>query len=206
MIEKLLAFGSNQLELKLKMNPKKFINWTEENFNYVKYNPRKKNNRFGLSITSLDGGVTGIPDLDSIHEYNFENSTSWEETSFNVPTPVFEWPELKLIVDPWKNKIFRSHVLKIESGGYFPAHRDSNKLNVKVFRLIVPLENCNPPDTRFMIGDKTLHWNHGNLYFINTLKEHTLFNASSLSSYWIVFNVILNEDSITSIIENLKRC
>ena len=34
------------------------------------YNVRKPNNRWGLSITSLDGGLSGIPDLDSVYEYN----------------------------------------------------------------------------------------------------------------------------------------
>ena len=47
-------------------NTHDFINWTEETFEYVKYNPRKDVNRSGLSITSIDGGVTGVPDLDSL--------------------------------------------------------------------------------------------------------------------------------------------
>ena len=34
------------------------------------YNVKKPNNRWGLSITSLDGGLGGIPDLDSLSEYN----------------------------------------------------------------------------------------------------------------------------------------
>ncbi|MBX3032387.1 MAG: hypothetical protein KF865_00555 [Bdellovibrionaceae bacterium] len=34
------------------------------------YNPRKNIARQGLSLTSLDGGLGGIPDLDSLMEYN----------------------------------------------------------------------------------------------------------------------------------------
>ena len=30
------------------------------------YNVKKPNNRWGLSITSLDGNLSGIPDLDSL--------------------------------------------------------------------------------------------------------------------------------------------
>ena len=37
------------------------------NFDWVKYNPRKNINREGLSITSLDGGLSGKPDLDSLY-------------------------------------------------------------------------------------------------------------------------------------------
>ena len=42
-------------------NPQKFVAWTEENFTYVRYNPRKPIERYGLSITSLDGGLSGNP-------------------------------------------------------------------------------------------------------------------------------------------------
>ena len=48
----------------------------EENFDYVKYNHRKNINRLGLSVTSLDGGVTGVPDLDSLLQYNNIHGTN----------------------------------------------------------------------------------------------------------------------------------
>ena len=69
-------------------NPDKFVQWTEDNFEYVRYNPRKNVPRYGLSITSLDGGVSGVPDLDSLYEYNKEHGTTYREYSFTVPTPV----------------------------------------------------------------------------------------------------------------------
>ena len=48
------------------------VEWTESNFSYVKYNKRKNIDRWGLSITSLDGGLSGVPDLDSLYFYNIE--------------------------------------------------------------------------------------------------------------------------------------
>ena len=42
-------------------------------YNWVQYNPRKNIPRRGLSITSLDGGLSGIPDLDSVKEYNIKH-------------------------------------------------------------------------------------------------------------------------------------
>ena len=48
------------------MDAPSFVAWTEENFEYVQYNPRKPINRYGLSVTSLDGGCSCIPDLDSL--------------------------------------------------------------------------------------------------------------------------------------------
>ena len=57
----LTVYGS-MYETKHKLkNPDKFLSWTEDNFDYVKYNPRKDINRYGLSITSLDGGLSGRP-------------------------------------------------------------------------------------------------------------------------------------------------
>ena len=74
----LVTYGL-QIELSTKINGWEVMKWTEENFDYVRYNRRKDINRYGLSITSLDGGLTGIPDLDSLHEYNLENKTKHEE-------------------------------------------------------------------------------------------------------------------------------
>ena len=50
---------------------------------WVQYNPRKNIPRYGLSITSLDGGLSGIPDLDSVREYNIKNNLKLDEIDFN---------------------------------------------------------------------------------------------------------------------------
>ena len=56
-----------------------------------KYNPKKnKNGRYGISLTSLDGGDSGIPDLDSIREFNEENGTSYDEVSFREKAEFFK--------------------------------------------------------------------------------------------------------------------
>src|SRR6056300_1573327 len=71
------------------------------------YNRKKPNNRFGLSITSLDGGLSGIPDLDSLLEYNKENGTAYGERDFKTFTDVYNnSPEIQEIIEQWKDKIF----------------------------------------------------------------------------------------------------
>ena len=85
----LITYGSFY-SLDLTMDAPSFVAWTEENFEYVQYNPRKPINRYGLSVTSLDGGVSGIPDLDSLGEYNKENNTQYTERDFETTTPVIE--------------------------------------------------------------------------------------------------------------------
>ena len=99
----LLSFG-DLIPLKLKCDVKKLFDETEE-FVYLKYNPRKDIERYGLSITSLDGSLNGV-DLDSIKEYNKENNTEYDELSFNKFTKVYHTSsEIQKIVEPFKNHI-----------------------------------------------------------------------------------------------------
>ena len=188
----LLSFG-DLIPLKLKCDVKKLFNETEE-FVYLKYNPRKDIQRYGLSITSLDGSLNGI-DLDSIKEYNKENNTEYDELSFNKFTKVYHTSsEIQKIVEPFKNHIGRSHILSLQEGGYFPPHRD---LPVYVeqqnsLRILVPLNGCNPPDMYFMYEDKPLHFEHGRAYFLNTNKSHNLFSFKG--SNMIVLNIKTNEE------------
>lgn len=184
-------------------DPNAFVKWTEKNFDYVKYNPRKDINRHGLSITSLDGGLSGIPDLDSIPEYNKEHGLKLNEPDFNVPTPVYDYPDLKKMLDPIAQHVCRSHVLRLDSGGYFPAHRDFRRNMFSSFRLLMPLRNVNAPKFAFILEDKIIQWQPGVLYFVDTAKMHYLFNASADSSYMIVINASLNEETVNFVTTNL---
>ncbi len=188
----LLSFG-DLIPLKLKCDVKKLFDETEE-FVYLKYNPRKDIERYGLSITSLDGSLNGV-DLDSIKEYNKENNTEYDELSFNKFTEVYNVSsEIQKIIEPFKNHIGRSHILHLAEGGYFPPHRD---LPVYVeqqnsLRVLIPLKGCNPPDMYFMYEDKPLHFEHGRAYFLNTNKAHNLFAFKD--SYMIVLNIKTSEE------------
>ena len=197
------AYGT-VMPTKLRMtDTNNFINWTEENFEYVKYNPRKDINRYGLSITSIDGGVTGVPDLDSLPEYNKETGKDLHETEFNIPTPVYEYPSLKKILDPIKSDICRSHVLRLDPGGYFPPHRDYRRDVFNTFRLLIPLKNCNPPNSNFVVDGQIINWEMGSMYFVDTAKMHYVFNGSFSPNYMIVINAILNTNTVNYVTSNL---
>tara|TARA_B100000925_G_C21976170_1_gene460233 strand:- start:95 stop:751 length:657 start_codon:yes stop_codon:yes gene_type:complete len=204
----LTAFG-NHFELKQTFNDnRKFIQWTEDNFEYVRYNPRKNVDRWGLSITSLDGGLSGIPDLDSLTEYNYEqgnfNTENFiKETDINVPTPIYDYPGIKELCDEWQPYLFRTHIIKLNPGGYFPPHRDHTNSNFESFRLIMPLFNCSYPSVTFISDEKILNWNEGNLYFLDTVKVHYLFNCSPQPSYWLIMNIGTNEETIQKVISSV---
>lgn len=203
-VSKILVYGDKfRLKGRIK-NPTSLVRWTEEKFEYVKYNPRKNVPRWGLSVTSLDGELSGVPDLDSLHEYNAENGTTYTELDFNEKTIVYENPQITEILEPYSEHITRTHILKIGPGGFFPPHRDSFEDKISTVRLIVPLKNCDIENgVFFLLEDKPLRWEEGTLYFLNTTKVHTLFNASFNDSYWLVVNLINSKESFKILLEQL---
>ena len=80
---RLLAMG-DWLKLK-RFNSKKLYEELQEFANEWKtYNSLKPDNkRYGLSVTSLDGGLSGVPDLESLLEYNNKNGTSYTNADIN---------------------------------------------------------------------------------------------------------------------------
>lgn len=200
----ILANYGTQLPLTLTMdNAKSIPAWTEERFDYVQYNTKKSEiDRQGLSITSLDGGVSGRPDLDSL--FKADGKGRYDEMDFNVRTPVADHPEIKKILDHFGDNVGRSHILKINPGGYFPPHRDFRKKVFDTFRIIVPLFNTDYPSFTFMLEDKVLQWETGRSYFLDTAKQHHLFNCYSTPSYWVVLNIATNEESVEQVLSKLK--
>ena len=200
----LTAYG-DQFELDIRRNPhitlkdiKQFDN------NWSKYNPRKDINRFGLSVTNLDGKIGLGPDLDSLDEYNKENNTNYIELDFSTPTPVYD--VVKYYCEPFKEWLFRSHILKLPPGGFFPNHIDNYGTQIDSFRLLVPLQVCNARDGGYFVyeHDKILNWDYGSLYFLNTCKVHTIFNSNcSVDHIVLIMNVKLTHESVEAVTERL---
>ena len=162
------------------------------------YNPRKKGyNRYGLSITSLDGGFSGIPDLDSLLEYNRENNTKYSESDFREWTSFFkECNELREKMTPFHKSLGRSHILRLNRGGFFPAHRDSVTPIPWCFRLFIAL--CPADRFVFLLDNERVFFNPGQLYFINTQLAHSLFSFEDKSDF-VVFNIDLCKDSVMAV-------
>lgn len=185
----------NSIKQELKQWDKKFS----------KYNPRDHIPRQGLCVINERGETGPGPALDSLKQYNKENNTNWGETDFNKPTEIYyESSGLIKLLGSIKHWCVRTHFIKLQPGGYFPPHRDHFKGIQNTFRLIIPIDNCNAPYCRFMLEDNTLHFEHNKMYFINTTKQHSLFNASpKRDSMWLIINALLCEESINWVIDNL---
>jgi len=155
--------------------------------NWVRYNPRKKIERYGCSITSLDGNDSGIPDLDSVLEYNRENATTYEEKDFCIATRH---------ADPFRQflnkfQVGRCHYLKLPPGGFFPWHRD---VDPNTFRIIYTIDHCSPIDFVWLEDDKIIELQDHRWYYINTRKKHAVFSFQT--AIFAVFNVLTTEHNL----------
>lgn len=204
-IHEIIQFG-DQYKLNRRIDTSKMLDQLKDfEYDWSQYNPRKDINRHGLCVLNERGSVGPGAALDSLYEYNKENGTEIGETDCNIPTELYhkssELQEKIKDIIPW---CCRTHFLKLGSGGFFPTHRDHKFGIQNTFRIIVPIKNCNPPQTFFMIEDKVLNWEEGSFYVINTTKAHTLFNASMDDSIWLVINSIVCRESIDFVCNNLN--
>jgi hypothetical protein len=165
------------------------------------YNPRKPEiRRKGLSVTSLDGGLSGIGDLDSIKAYNSEHGTKLVEMSFQTKTPVYTaCKSLHPLFNAFGTDMGRTHFLKLDAGGFFPPHRD---LDLNCFRVFLPCFRANKFNFSFILDDKLLSLREGIAYFINTRKAHSVFSYVAGSTH-LVLNIRISENSIQAIMNNL---
>lgn len=188
--------------LKCELNPRRVMDELKlYEDDWVQYNPRKNIPRRGLSITSLDGGLSGIPDLDSVKEYNIKNNLTLDETDFNQKTEL--WPLVEPALKPFENFLGRTHFIQMDQTGCFPPHRDQYDIELNSFRLFIALKGCNPPNNYFIIDEKIYHWEHGRVYFINTCKEHTIFTPRDPSTFCVA-NIVVSEDSVNTVLKHLQ--
>lgn len=146
------------------------------------YNPRKRNNRYGLSVTSLDGGLSGIPDLDSLYEYNKENSLQLENQSFKTFTKVYlQSEELQKILKPFNPWLGRCHLIRLDQGGFFPEHYDIGKMDFSKdeIRLIGFINRSDESVYKFCYDGKLINGlRDGQLYYFNANKRHSVFSMA----------------------------
>ena len=170
------------------------------------YNIKKPNNRWGLSITSLDGGLSGIPDLDSLSEYNKRHNSNINNQDINTYTEVYENSlTIKQIIEPWKPWLGRCHFLKLNTGGYFPEHYDINKLDYSYddTRLIAFVNNTSKYTMKFLYEDQLMEVKDGSLYWFNASKRHSVFSMKD-DCIMIVFCLKFDEKLFETIIKQYR--
>ena len=206
MIQYIHQYG-DQVALKLNLDCNHLLQELSQFDNeWSQYNTLKPTiRRQGLCVLNERGNVGPGPALNSLREWNKKYNTTFSESDFNKPTEVYnDSVQLQSMLGEILPYCVRTHFLRLGPGGFFPPHRDHIGKEQSTFRLIVPISTCNPPSVRFMIEDRTLYWVEGRMYAVNTTKEHTLFNASSEDSIWLVINAKVCDETIRFVSKNLK--
>lgn len=169
------------------------------------YQPHKENyNRYGLSVTSLDGGFSGEPDLYSLREWYKMTGESYNEFSFKKRTNIVSFlPELDKFLDFFEPALGRTHFLKLNKGGFFPPHRD-NGANVSIdnFRIIIPIHNFGINDMKWIQEEKILRMDLGSTYFINTTKLHSVFSFVD-NCLMLVLNVQADQSILNKMVKKV---
>ena len=176
------------------------------NNSWQPYNRKKPNNRFGLSITSLDGGLSGIPDLDSLYEYNKTHNTNINNQDIKTYTSVYDkMPTLQKVIKPWQPWLGRCHFLKLNEGGFFPEHYDINKLDYSYddIRLIAFVNRNDKHGMKFLYEDKLQSVKEGSLYWFNASKRHSVFSMQD-DCIMIVFCLKFDEKLFETIVSEYK--
>ena len=171
---------------------------------WVRYQPHKPNNRWGLSVTSLDGGFSGEPDLYSLRDWNAMNGTTYWEADFKARTNVVEFiPELNPFLDFFGSSLGRVHFLKLNAGGFFPPHRDNGAIvDSPTFRILVPINNFGKNQMKWIQEEEVLPLEIGRTYFINTTKPHSLFSFTD-DCTMLVLNIIATNEMLDKLVRRV---
>jgi hypothetical protein len=169
------------------------------------YQPHKTGyNRFGLSVTSLDGQYSGEPDLYSLREWQSMTGESYNEMSFRKRTNIVQFlPELDQFLNFWEPNLGRTHFLRLDRGGFFPPHRDNGAIvAVPTFRIIVPIYNFGINDMKWIQDEKIQRFDLGATYFVNTSRLHSVFSFVD-NCLMLVLNVNTDEHILGKMVKKI---
>lgn len=174
---------------------------------WVQYNPSKSQNpRLGLSVTSLDGGMSGVPDLYSLYEWSKETGRKVSEKDFNKTTEAYrQCQAIHELVAPFQEHLGRCRFVKFAAGGHFPPHRDGS-VSFQVpdyFRILVPLANTGSDDFHFVHDGRLVPMESGRPYLFNALKTHSVVSYTE-NAMTLAVSVALNQEMVAKAIGLFK--
>lgn len=174
---------------------------------WVPYNiSRGDTGRVGLSLTSLDGGMSGYPDLQSLYQYSKETGVKVSENQFDQLTDLYKKCfALKEVVDYFSPHLGRSRLVKFKPGGFFPPHRDQS-VSFQVpdyFRLFAALSNTERDGLFFIYDDKKIPVEPGRVYLFNALKVHSVFSFRK-DALTLAISLKLNQESVERAIHSFE--
>ena len=198
--EYIASFG-DFIELDLPHWDQETIEAVKNEPDWIYYNQFKPGfNRWAIPLVSPDGSYN--PNyVGSLNDYYRNTGNLVEEKDFKVKTPIVsKYHALQRSIDFWGEDICRSHILKLDKGGFFPPHRDSTwVMPVNMFRIAIPLMNFGQYQAKWYLEDKALNFEMGKTYFINTSKIHHLFSFVD-NAIIVILSVQVTDSSIKKLI------
>lgn len=187
------------------LDTKKITSILDKHPGWKTYSPHKLGyNRFGLSVTSLDGGFSGIPDLCSLREHRINTGENYTERDFVARTNVVEFiPQLNELLDFFEPGLGRTHFIRLNKGGFFPPHRDNGAIvGVPTFRILVPINNFGINDMKWIQEEKVTYFETGFTYFVNTTKPHSVFSFVD-NCVMLVLNVVWSDEILKRMVHKV---
>lgn len=174
------------------------------NDDWVDYLPRidRPNNRKALTLTNLPGKTH--KDVPSLAEASYAAGRRLSELEFNESTDVYKaCTSLQPFLDSWQ-PLGRTFVVQSNTGGYFVPHRDHPSMPRECFRLIVFLNNCGPLQYDWLMDDRKMNIQMGQVYYVNTRMTHRTISWVDNSQH-LILNIPFTTGNVARVIANLAH-
>jgi hypothetical protein len=171
---------------------------------WVDYLPRtdRPNNRQALTLTNLPGKTH--QDVPSLAEASYAAGRRLSELEFNEKTDVYHaCTSLQPFLDSWQ-PLGRTFIVQSNTGGYFVPHRDHPSMPRECFRLICFLNNCGPLQYDWLMDDRKMNIQMGQVYYVNTRMTHRTISWVDNSQH-LILNVPFTTDNVAKVIANLAH-
>lgn len=171
---------------------------------WVDYLPRtdRPNNRRALTLTNLPGKTH--QDVPSLAEASYAAGRKLSELEFNEKTDVYNaCTSLQPFLDSWQ-PLGRTFIVQSNTGGYFVPHRDHPSMPRECFRLICFLNNCGPLQYDWLMDDRKMNIQMGQVYYVNTRMTHRTISWVDNSQH-LILNVPFTTDNVAKVIANLAH-
>jgi len=171
---------------------------------WVDYLPRtdRPNNRKALTLLNLPGKTHR--DVPSLAEASYAAGRRLNELEFSEPTDVYRaCTSLHPFLDQWQ-PLGRTFIVQSNVGGYFVPHRDHPSMPRECFRLIVFLNNVGPLQYDWLMDDRKMAIQMGQVYYVNTRMTHRTISWVNNSQH-LILNVPFTTDNVTRVIARLAH-
>jgi hypothetical protein len=171
---------------------------------WVDYLPRtdRSNNRRALTLTNLLGKTH--QDVPSLAEASYAAGRRLSELEFNEKTDVYSaCTSLQPFLDSWQ-PLGRTFIVQSNTGGYFVPHRDHPSMPRECFRLICFLNNCGPLQYDWLMDDRKMNIQMGQVYYVNTRMTHRTISWVDNSQH-LILNIPFTTENVAKVIANLQH-